>query len=121
MDKKGYTLIELIAVIVIIALISTIVILNFDSIFTKSNTKKHDSFKNDLEKAACAYIDLDENATFKSSCYPSTCNVTVAQLVTSGMIADDMIDPTTDNKVSQSLVVRVSWDSSGTKSCTLNR
>lgn len=121
MNKKGYTLIELIAVLVIVALISTIVILNFDNVFTKSNTKKDESFKNDLEKAACAYIDLDENTSFKNSCYPSTCSVTVSQLVTSGMIADDMIDPVTNNKVSQSLVIRVSWDSSGTKSCTLNR
>ena len=121
MNKKGYTLIELIAVVVIIALVATIVALNFDNIIGKSSSKKLDSFEDDLEKAACVYIDLDANASTKNACYPSNCQVTVEQLVTSGLILDDTIDPSTNQKVSQSLVVRVTWDENGTKTCTLNR
>lgn len=122
MKKNGYTLIELIAVIVIIGLVSTIVVLNFDNIIGKSDNKKEQSFTKDLEKSACVYIDLKENITYKNTCYPSKhCSVTASQLITSGLISDELIDPTTNNKVNKNLVINISWDENGTKSCTLNR
>ena len=122
MNKNGYTLVEIIAVLVIIALIATIVTINFDNSINKTNTKKEQAFVSDLEKAACVYIDLKENAIYKSTCYPSSnCSVTVNQLITNGMISEDMIDPSTNNKVNKQLVINVSWDSEGTKTCTFNR
>jgi prepilin-type N-terminal cleavage/methylation domain-containing protein len=121
-NKKGYTLVEIIAVLVIIALIATIVILNFDNSIEKTNTKKEQAFVNDLQKAACVYIDLIENATYKQSCYSSNlCTVSASQLILSGMISDDLIDPTTNTKIAPTLSVNVTWDSEGTKTCTLNR
>lgn len=121
MNKKGYTLIELIAVVVIIALIATIVALNFDTIIGKTNTKKNNAFKDDLEKAACVYIDLQVNQGVKEACYSSGCSVTAEQLIISGLISDDLIDPTTNHEVNKSLVVNITWDSEGTKTCELNR
>ena len=122
MNKKGYTLIEIIAVMVIIALITTIVILNFDTSIGKTNTKKEEAFVTDLEKAACVYIDLKENAIYKSTCFSSnTCSVTVGQLITSGMLSADLTDPTTNEAVNQQLTVSVTWDSEGTKTCTFTR
>ena len=112
MNKRGYTLIEIIAVIVIIALVTTIVILNFDTSIGKTNTKKEESFVTDLEKAACVYIDLKENTAF---------TVTVGQLVTSGILSSDMKDPSTNNDVDQQLAVSVTWDNEGTKTCTFTR
>lgn len=122
MRKNGYTLVELIAVIVIIALVATVVILNFDNSVDKSKNKKEDAFINDLEKAACVYIDLTENASFKATCYPSkSCNITVAQLVDSGILADDIIDPSTNSKINKQLTINVSWDANGTKTCSFHR
>jgi prepilin-type N-terminal cleavage/methylation domain-containing protein len=122
MNKKGYTLVELIAVFIIIALIATIVIVNFDSSITKTNNKKEQHFKTELEKAACVFIDLQENASYKNTCYSSgTCNVTVEQLINSGILTDDYIDPSTDEKISKNLVVHVTWNSSGIKTCTFTR
>lgn len=122
MNKKGYTLVEIIAVIVIIALITTIVILNFDTSIGKNNNKKEEAFINDLEKAACVYIDLKENIAFKNTCYSSgTCTVTVGQLVTSGILSSDMKDPSTNSNVDQQLAVSVTWDNEGTKTCTFTR
>lgn len=122
MNKKGYTLVELIAVVVIIALISIIVILNFDTIIGKSNNKKDKAFKDDLEKAACVFIDLKANAVFKQSCYPSkTCTVRVSQLISAGLITDEYTDPATNKAIDPQLSVVVSWDDNGTKTCTFNR
>lgn len=121
MNKKGYTLIELIAVVVIIAMVAIIIVVNFDKILGKSDDKKVSAFESDLEKAACVYVDLKENNVFKSSCYPNTCTVTVASLISSGLVKDDTIDPVTNNTVSKTLTVSVTWDNEGTKNCTLNR
>ena len=120
MNKNGYTLVELIAVFVIIAIISTVVILNFDHSVSKSNEKKDEAFISDLEKGACVYIDLNENKTTKDSCYPR-CSVTTSQLINSGIIADDMVDPSTNDVIDPSLTINVVWDASGAKKCTFNR
>ena len=121
MNKRGYTLIELLAVVIIIIMVATIVALNFDTILGKSNNKKIDSFDDDLERAACVFIDLRENASIKNSCYPSSCQVTVEQLITSGLILDDVVDPSTNQKVNKNLTIGISWDENGIKTCTLNR
>lgn len=122
MNKKGFTLIELIAALVIIALISTIVIINLDSVVNQTNSRKEADFKTDLEKAACVYIDLQANASYKNTCYSSgTCNVTVAQLISGGIITSDMEDPVTKQNISPSLVVTVTWNNLGVKTCTFNR
>ncbi|MBR5662027.1 MAG: prepilin-type N-terminal cleavage/methylation domain-containing protein [Bacilli bacterium] len=122
MNKKGFTLIEIIAVIVIIALVTTIVILNFDNSLNKNNNKKEEAFVTDLEKAACVYIDLKDNAIFKNTCYSlGTCTVTVDQLITNGILSSDMKDPSTNQNIDKNLTVSITWDSDGTKTCTFTR
>ena len=120
MNKKGYTLVELIAVFVIIAVISTVVILNFDHSIDKGNEKKEKAFVADLEKAACIYIDLRDNKTIKDNCYPN-CNVTTQELITGGIISDDLIDPSTNNAIRTDLTINVVWDANGEKICTFSR
>lgn len=122
MRKNGYTLIELIAVIALIAVVAIIVILNFDNSVTKSNNKKKNNFKTEIENAACVYIDLKDNASYKSSCYShNNCSVTASQLINSGMISDELIDPETEQKISPTLSIDVRWDEEGLKTCALNR
>ena len=120
MNKKAFTLMELVAAVIIITIITITVTISMKNAYRKSEDKKYAEFKRELEQAACTYIDLTENRDVKASCFSSgVCNVTVKKLVLSGLIGEDLINPSTDEKVNQNLVVRVSWDSDSAKTCEL--
>ncbi len=119
MKKNGFTLIELIAAITIMIIISVIVTVNLSKISKNNETKRYNEFKQQVADAACIYIDLGRNRTFKESCY-SNCTVNVSTLVSEGLISSDLINPKTEEAVDQSLTVSVSWNNEGVKTCTLN-
>lgn len=119
MKKNGFTLIELIAAITIMIIISVIVTVNLSKISKNNETKRYNEFKQQVADAACIYIDLGRNRTLKESCY-SNCTVSVSTLVSEGLISSDLINPKTEEAVDQSLTVSVSWNNEGVKACTLN-
>ena len=120
MIKKGFTLMELVAAVIIITIISITVTISLKNAYRKSEEKKYAEFKREVEQAACTYIDLTANRDIKSSCFPlGSCSVTVNKLISSGLIGEDLIDPSTDEKVNQNLIVNISWDADSAKKCTL--
>lgn len=120
MNKKGFTLTEMMAAVIIIGVIAATVAISFNNIMAKNKENKYKEFKREIEQAACIYIDLREYKPVKDACYSSgTCNVKVKALVESGLIDEDMINPNTDQKVNQNLNVQVKWGSDKVKKCTL--
>lgn len=118
MRRNGFTLIELIAAIAIMVVISVIVTVNLSNISKNNETKRYNEFKQQVADAACVYIDLSQNRTIKSSCY-SNCIVNVGTLVTEGLITSDLINPKTEEAIDQTLNVSVTWNNEGVKTCTL--
>ena len=125
MNKKAFTLIEMIAAVLIISLLSVIVVAGFKNVLNKNKENKYAEFKRELEQAACTYIDLSVNKAFKDTCYGSNvCNVTVDRLIKDGLVSEKLINPNTDETVNKNMVIRVSWtvdSSTGAKEkkCTL--
>lgn len=119
MNNKGFTLIELIAAITIMIIISVIVTVNLSKIGEKNEEKRYNEFKQQVADAACVYIDLSKNSATKQSCY-NNCTVNVSDLITDGLVSEDLINPKTDTKIDTSLTVSVRWNNEGVKTCTLN-
>ena len=119
MNNKGFTLIELIAAITIMIIISVIVTVNLSKISDKNAEKRYKEYKQQIADAACIYIDLGKNRSTKESCYRN-CTVSVSDLIEEGLISSDLVNPKTDTVIDSSLTVSVSWDNEGVKSCTLN-
>ena len=90
MNKNGFTLIELLATITILVLMSVIIGVNITSILkgTEENEEKFD--KEQIEKAACVYVDstVNENEYCKNT--STTCtSIKVYNLYTAGLISDE--------------------------------
>ena len=93
MNKKGFTLVELLATIAILVLMSLIIGVNITSILksTEDNEKEFD--KNTIEKAACVFADSEvrQKVGF-TGCGGSNCTVNISLLVQAGLLNSDYSD-----------------------------
>ena len=95
--KRGFTLVELLAVLILLGVISLIAIPSIGKILNRSREKARESTKNELIKAAKNYYadnirELPDDGSHKC--------LSVSEIEESGYISnDDIVDPTTEEKL----------------------
>ena len=127
MNKKGFTLTELLVTIGILAIMSLVVGVNMTSIL-RSTDKKEEKFNvEQIEKAACVFAsssvrtlehpDLDDDSKHYTkdytNCDTSECTIKVADLELAGLISKDMSKDRKDKTVTVSYT-------DNQKKCTYN-
>lgn len=91
--QRGFTLIELIAVLVILTIIMSIAIPSISASIERSKEKQRNAKIKIMESATEIYIVDRKSLITSSSCY-----VKIDELISSTLInADDKIDPTTNS------------------------
>ena len=127
MNNKGFTLIEIIAVIGLLALIATMVGSSLVSMNQKQNQKNYDNYKETIAQAGCIYFE-SKNSTLYTSydaalannppdsakverdyCVTDnhTCYISTKRLIESGYLSEDLVDPTTREKIKDKEVEEV--------------
>ncbi len=106
-NNKGFTLVELLAVIVILVAIISIAIPSITSSVERTKDKEYNA-KVDLIKAAAeVYVSNHKNAIVTSG----ICYINVTQLITDGVVAaKNIIDPRSSNN--QSITGFVAYNAS---------
>ena len=95
--KRGFTLVELLAVLILLGVVSLIAIPSIGKILNRSREKARESTKNELIKAAKEYYadnirELPDDGSHKC--------LSVSEIEESGYISnDDIVDPTTEKKL----------------------
>ena len=111
--NKGFTLIELLVTIGLIAVISTLIVVNMTGMQTKESSAEYTKFQDRLTSAGCSFIDADVNNISRVKCKNgATCEVPLSLLISEGLIDADTIDPKTNKKVSEeqdNMYIRVNW------------
>ena len=103
MNKKGFTLVELLGVLIVLAIISTIVIISIGGLLKKSEESLSDTQKRQIESAAKLYH-LKEGMSSNATC------VSVGTLLSKGYLEGAEIkDPKTDQKMTG--FVRINYES----------
>lgn len=114
-NKKGFTLVELLVVIALIAVITTsISVAAFNMLQSQQETMAEDVIEN-LENASCTYaevIDLRDTCDAPNDC---TKSIKVADLIANGYLDEE------DYSDYKNGEVIVSWDNEGLKKCTYNK
>lgn len=82
MNKKGFTLVELMATIGLLAIMSLVIGVNITSILKTSKQNEEDFNKEQIEKAACVYYSSEELNPSGST------NITVKNLIKSGLLGE---------------------------------
>lgn len=122
MNKKGFTLIELIATIGVMVLIGVIIISNMSGLLSKQNDADFETFKKKLEDSACMYVETKFSSTERSNCKAHGCTISVDNLITKGYIEDNLKDPSTGELITNNknkYKVNVRWVNN-VKTCTIN-
>ena len=90
--KNGFTLIELIATIVLIALLSTTILINMTGIKSNQDEASSSRFKSMIEEAACSYIDRIDNMTKRENFKNTGGYVTLKELICEGLFDEETKD-----------------------------
>jgi len=92
MNKKGFTLVELLSSITIMTLIATIASINIINIFDNKEKENIESKENIITTAACVYIELDKNSSLKEVCLKNGCDITTNTLINEGLLNENDVD-----------------------------
>lgn len=103
--KKGFTLVELLAVLVILSLILVIAVPSVNKYLRQSKEKAYDVQLNTVISAAQTYASM--NPGLLPSIEGVTVKVTLGQLKTSGLIKDEFKNPNSDKYFDDSLTVEI--------------
>lgn len=111
MKKKGFTLVELLGVIVILGIIATITVPLIQRTIIENTETLYNDQVNSFEKAAKNYVASDVyNMT---GCQTRICTVSLKQLQEKGFLpSGDIVNPKTDQKFDMENVVDISYDGS---------
>ena len=117
MVNKGFTLIEIIVVIAILGVLSTIVTIGLTSTLDNTNKDDCNNFVKEIEEAACVYVSMSNK---KIVCNREVCeDIPLSILVSEGLIKRDT-DGCTKKELDLNSTVSVTWSSEGEKTCTYN-
>lgn len=89
MNKKGYTLIELLSTITIMSLIAVIASINVVKIFDDKEKEAQKSEESIITTAACIYVELNKNEKLKDNCSQYGCDIETDTLIKEGLLSED--------------------------------
>ncbi len=102
MKQNGFTLIELIGVVAVLALIMVITIPQIMSTITNSNIKETESFARDLEMSAMTYVENEWNQfkiEYQNNNKSDNYCMSVSSLIEKNYIKKTEIDPSTNDVI----------------------
>ena len=111
MKKNGFTLIEILVVIVLLAAVSVTVGVNMSGMAERQKEKQIKTYKETLEKA-CVYAETNNILTDSE--------VTIKTLIDEGLVNKNLKNPETNDPVSkyENDIVQIKWNNNE-KKCSL--
>ena len=113
-NSFGFTLIEIIVAIALLAAISVTVGVSMTGLFGKEEDKKYNAYKTEIENAACLYVEINNITTAET--------ISKETIVRAGLIKKDLKNPKNNKTIledSTIIGVKVSWKNNE-KKCSIS-
>ena len=109
-NKKGFTLVEILVSIGLLALLGSVIAISLNRVFKDNNIKNYNEYVEKIKSSAMLFVnntvdiinDLNDNS-FKI--------ITIGDLIDNGYVNDTLVNPNTDEKVGKEEKIQVSYDS----------
>ena len=109
-NKKGFTLVEILVSIGLLALLGSVIAISLNRVFKDNNKKNYNEYVEKIKSSAMLFVnntvdiinDLNDNS-FKI--------ITIGDLIDNGYVNDTLVNPNTDEKVGKEEKIQVSYDS----------
>ena len=114
MGKKGFTLIEILLVIALIAALSVTVGVSMSGIFKNEEDKKLKEYYETIEKAACVYAEIKD--------YKDNRTITKNELLDAGLISKNLKNPSNDEMITEDNTINdieITFSATNEKSCKI--
>ena len=116
MNKKGFTLIETVMVIAILALLMLILVPNVISLINKNNIKSCQNLEASIKNAAKVYVTNNKyqlGFNCNTSEKTSTVKISIQSLIDSGdlkLTDNKLVNPVSDKNIPLSSIIKVTYD-----------
>ncbi len=117
MNKKGFTLIEVLAVVVFLALVVGVALPNVMLTFERLGDTRYNEFVRTVELSAETYINQNSE-TYTFSTPNDIVIITLNDLVTSGLLSADAINPKTEEIIDLNEEIKIELSETYTKIIT---
>lgn len=111
LDNKGFTLVELLAVLVILIAIMSIAIPSISSSLERSKDKQNNARIRILESAAELFVTDYKNKIYNNLGGSNVCYITISQLKDKGYVSDEDAKDSNDKNLSGNIVFNKSDNS----------
>lgn len=110
-QKNGFTLVELIATLVLMIALGVLITSNIVGMLGRQNDQDYEAFKDKIESAACAYAASHiENKNLPM-------NLPISTLIEEGLVGEDEKNPSTNEVVNRNIQIKVEMKN-GVRTCT---
>lgn len=98
--NKGFTLVEMLGVAIILGLLIVLVVPNLMSVYKRTQEKRHDLYINRLREASIIYAENNKDKIEGLNSLYNNVYIILQDLIDVGLLKAPVIDPSTNEKVS---------------------
>ena len=109
--RKGFTLIEILVTIILLAIVGTIVIYNVSQIQSSSKQENQKKYEAAVQSAASVYADENPDAFNELHVNKAFLYIKAGDLIDAGYLSGDLVNPETGLVIGRNELVKVSLDS----------
>lgn len=120
MNKKGYTLVELIITIALLSLAATVIVINIQREESRQNNSINAQAIKEIENAACAAIDslnaFELTGYSRDYCKTNGCTVPLKKIISEGLIDEDKKFDDEGTKIidiKENYAINIKWTKNG--------
>ena len=117
--KKGFTLMELLVVIMIVAIVSVASTVSFSNIDDATNKKELENKYIEIQRAASLYLDL-HSERLDDFVNDNVASIPLSVLEQEGYLTDDLSDPTGGPDISKNYSVQIVIGDNSVETCIVN-
>lgn len=114
-NNKGFTIIEIISVLAILAVVGTVIVISLNRTFKKSNEDEYNNIVNKVTSAADIYVENDSNIKNELATSKGYVLIEVKDLIATGFLDREILNNSSikDKKITENTKVKVSLDANG--------